>query len=98
MYAMTRGRTYLKASDAWSAPSRSRCASHLDERHGADASYMDELNEHIRLYTSFTIDRFSPVPIAERKFHWIEERRVAGMAIPVSSAIRTRCWSGSLVS
>lgn len=35
------------------------------ERLGVPAGYMDDLNERIRLQTSFTIDQFSPVPWAK---------------------------------
>jgi dienelactone hydrolase len=34
------------------------------ERFGIPAEYMEQLDERIRLYTSFTIDQFSPVPWA----------------------------------
>lgn len=35
------------------------------ERLGIPLSYLDDLNEHIRRQTSFTIDQFSPVPWAK---------------------------------
>lgn len=35
------------------------------ERFGLAAHYIDDLNERIRLQTSFTIDEFSPVPWAK---------------------------------
>ncbi|WP_234843139.1 hypothetical protein [Sinorhizobium meliloti] len=35
------------------------------ERFGVPASYMEDLNDRVRLQTSFTLDQFSPVPLGQ---------------------------------
>jgi uncharacterized protein len=53
----------LFATALAATPPCSRCM--VLERFGIPASYIDDLNERIRLQTSFTINQFSPVPWAK---------------------------------
>ena len=53
------------------------------DRLGIDQKYMAELNERIRLHTSFTIDQFSPVP-------WAKNVRVPTFLHQVRDDVYTR--------
>jgi uncharacterized protein len=53
------------------------------ERFGIPASYIDDLNERIRLITSFNIDEFSPVP-------WAKNVRIPTLLYQVRDDLYTR--------
>lgn len=67
MYAMTRRPDAFEGIRCMVCPQPLSSGVALEralERLGIDLAHMDELNERIQLYTSFTIDQFSPVPWA----------------------------------